>query len=153
MSFLLQKDYLFYMGYITCTSRVDMHFTDKTTWSWTLYLTLYLIEKLSNTFENRADPDWAALVRTAWSGSLCLLIEIWLDIILLLWTWQLISLFYVQTWKFFFIYLFIVGGAYHEYSWRKGLIEILTDTLRMLSLTLWNWPLCVRRGQIRQHQL
>ena len=28
-------------------------------------LTLYLIEKTSNTFENRADPDQAALVRTA----------------------------------------------------------------------------------------
>ena len=51
---------------------VDMHFTDKTTYtmimkhgSQSLYLILYLIEKPPNTFENRADPDQADLVRTA----------------------------------------------------------------------------------------
>ena len=55
-----------------CVPSVDMHFTDKITYimimkhgSQSLYLTLYLIEKPSNTFENRADPDQAALVRTA----------------------------------------------------------------------------------------
>ena len=89
---------------------VDMHFTDKTTYtmimkhgSQSLYLTLYLIEKPSNTFENRADPDQEALVRIALSGSLCLLKETCLDMILHLWTRQVISLFYVQTRKFFYI--------------------------------------------------
>ena len=55
-----------------CVPSVDMHFTDKITYtmimkhgSQSLYLILYLIEKPSNTFENRADPDQAALVRTA----------------------------------------------------------------------------------------
>ena len=32
-------------------------------------LTVYLIEILFNSFANRADPDQAALVRAAWSGS------------------------------------------------------------------------------------
>ena len=87
-----------------CVPSVDMYFTDKTTYtmimkhgSQSLYLILYLIEKTSNTFENRANPDQAALVRTALSGSLCLLIETCLDMILHLWTRQVISLFYVQT--------------------------------------------------------
>ena len=31
--------------------------------------TLYLIETPFSTFANRADPDQAALVRAAWSGS------------------------------------------------------------------------------------
>ena len=32
-------------------------------------LTLYLIETPFNAFSNKADPDQAALVRAAWSGS------------------------------------------------------------------------------------
>ena len=33
-------------------------------------LTLYLIEMPFNAFANKADPDQAALVRAAWSGSI-----------------------------------------------------------------------------------
>ena len=54
-------------------------------------------------FCNRADPDQAALVRAAWSGSTLLAIEIWLERILHWWTWQVISLFYVQTWTLIYI--------------------------------------------------
>ena len=38
-----------------------------------LYLTCYLKETSFNVFANRADPNRAALVRTAWSGSTLLL--------------------------------------------------------------------------------
>ena len=42
-------------------------------------LTLYLIDTPLNTFANRADPDQAELPD---GGLLCLLMEIWLDMIL-----------------------------------------------------------------------
>ena len=41
--------------------------------------TLYLIETPFNTFANKADPDQAALVRAAWSGST--LVCLWKNII------------------------------------------------------------------------
>ena len=41
-------------------------------------------------------------------GLLCFLMEMWLDMILLYWTWRVISLFYVQIWKF--IYIIIHSG-------------------------------------------
>ena len=57
-------------------------------------LTLYLIETPFDVFANRADPDQAALIRL-----LCCLWKYDLHMILHLWTWHVISLFYVQMWK------------------------------------------------------
>ena len=69
MNLLCQKDLLMGYSHYRVLS-VDMHFIDKTTYTMImnlnpLYLTLYLIEKPFNIFANRADPDQAALVRTA----------------------------------------------------------------------------------------
>ena len=47
-------------------------------------------------FCKHMDPDQAALVRAAWSGSTLFAG----NMILHNWTWWVISLFYVQTWKF-----------------------------------------------------
>ena len=63
-------------------------------------LTLYLIEMTFNTFANRADPDQAALVRAAWSGSTLFAYGNMIYLILHKRTWQVISLCYVRTWKF-----------------------------------------------------
>ena len=80
-------------------------------------LTLYLIIEMHlNAFANRVDPDQAALVRAAWSGSTPFAIEIWY--ILHNWTWQIISLFHVPTWrKLLYLYNYsytIVGGAHKK---------------------------------------
>ena len=75
--------------------------------------TLYLMETPFNTFANRADSDQAALVRAAWSGSTLFAYENMIHLILHWWTWQVISLFYVQTWMF--IYIIIHSG------WSLGL--------------------------------
>ena len=49
-----------------------------------LDLTHYLIEAPFDTFANRADPDQAAIIRAAWSGSTLFAYGIWLDMILYL---------------------------------------------------------------------
>ena len=66
------------------------------------FLTLYLIEIPFNTFANRADPDQAALVRAAWSGSTLFGYgyRIRYDPTLVDLT---SNLFYIQTWKFIYI--------------------------------------------------
>ena len=61
------------------------------------YLTLYLKEMPFNTFANRANP---ALTRTVWSGSTHVTYGNMMYLILHLWTWQVVSLFNVPTWKF-----------------------------------------------------
>ena len=48
----------------------------------------------SNIFENRVDPDQAALVKAAWSGSTLFAYGHMIYLILHKWTWQVISLFY-----------------------------------------------------------
>ena len=75
-------------------------------WKWAMgVLTLYLIEKLFNAFANRVDPDQAALVRAAWSGSTLFFYGnmIYIYLILLKWTWQVIHLFCVPTWNFIYM--------------------------------------------------
>ena len=62
-------------------------------------LTLYLIDS----FAKRADPDQTALVRAAWSRSTLFAYGNMIYLILHQWTWQVISLFYVPTWKFIYI--------------------------------------------------
>ena len=73
-----------------------------------LVLILYLIEMPFNTFANRADPDQAALVRAAWSGSMLFAHRNRIFLILHQCTLQVFSLFYVQIWKF--IYIIIHSG-------------------------------------------
>ena len=58
--------------------------------------------------ESRADPDQAALVRAAWSGSTLFAHGYMVYLTLNKKTWQVISLFYVPKWKF--IYIIIHSG-------------------------------------------
>ena len=53
-----------------------------------LTLTLYLIETPFNVSANRADPDQAALVRAAWSGSTLFAYGYIIYLIHSRWTWQ-----------------------------------------------------------------
>ena len=87
-------------------------------WFQAVALTDYLLKKHFNAFANRADPDQAALVRAAWSGSTLFAHGNMIYLLLHKWTWQVFSLFYVPTWKFIYIIIHS-GGALREHSWRK----------------------------------
>ena len=56
------------LGYVE-TIQLILGVTDKKKSKAKFSLTLYLIETPFSPFANRADPDQAALVRAAWSGS------------------------------------------------------------------------------------
>ena len=72
---------------------------------------LYLIETPFHAFVNRADPDQAAPVRAALSGSALFANGNMLFLILHKWTWLVIYLFYAPTWMFIYTFIFIVGWA------------------------------------------
>ena len=61
-----------------------------------------------------------------------LLMEIWWDMILHKWTWQVISLFYVQTWKF--IYIIIHSG------WSLAWIFMKERVKGALQYMRWDGP-------------
>ena len=85
-------------------------------------ITLYRIETSFSTFANRVDPDQAALVRAAPSGSSLFAFGNKIYQILHKWIWTLVSLFYVPTWKFIYIIVHSGWSFKPEYSLRKGLM-------------------------------
>ena len=130
-------------------------------------LTHYLIETPFNAFANRADPDQAALIRAALSWSTLLLKY---DITYTIGPdrWQVISLFYVPTWKFIYIIIhsrwslalifmkervnwleswnFVCDKfSYHTFHW-ANIID--TDQTVWMHRTVFAVDVCMQQNQV-----
>ena len=99
-------------------------------------LNLYLIETPYNMFANRADPNQAALVRAAWSGSALFAYGNMIYLIQHKWIWQ-VFLLNVPTWKF--IYTIIHSGWTLAWIFMKEWVKEFYYIFRILTRKCLFW--------------